>query len=85
MSRHAKKVIDQLCNYLGYDLESPMCKELHEHLQQCPECRDYVDSVKKTVKLHQDVSREAEVPLEVKLELFKKLKLNIEAAEKQGK
>lgn len=85
MSHHAKKVVDQLCSYLGYDLDSPMCKELHEHIQQCPECRDYVDSVKMTVKVYQDCQQKVEVPEAVKMELFKKLNLNIEKASHKKK
>ncbi|RMH78239.1 MAG: hypothetical protein D6681_20310 [Calditrichaeota bacterium] len=73
MSTHAKKIVDELCNYLGYDFDSPMCKELHEHVQNCPECRAYIESIKKTVKICQTVYKVEPLPEEVKQELLRKL------------
>lgn len=74
MSPHTKKIVDELCNYLGYDFQSPMCKELHEHVKHCPECQQYIDSVKMTVKICQDVYPPEPVPEAVKQELLKKIK-----------
>ncbi len=74
MTQHTKKIVNELCNYLGYDLSSPMCKELHEHVQQCPECRAYIESIKSTVKICQDVFKEEPVPEEVKQNLLLKIK-----------
>ena len=51
-----------------------MCKELHEHVKHCPECQQYIDSVKMTVKICQDVHPPEPVPETVKQELLKKIK-----------
>jgi predicted anti-sigma-YlaC factor YlaD len=75
MSQHSKKVVDQLCNYLGYDFESPMCKELHEHVQNCPECQNYIKSVKLTVNMCKDAYKDVPVPEDVKKELLEKIRL----------
>ncbi|MCK6623261.1 MAG: hypothetical protein HUU32_16330 [Calditrichaceae bacterium] len=74
MSPHTKKVVDQLCNYLGYDFESPMCKELHEHVANCPECRNYIESVKLTVNICKDTYKEEPVPEALKRDLLLRIK-----------
>lgn len=70
MSQHTKKIVNELCNYLGYDLESPMCKELHEHVKNCPECQNYIQSIKTTVRICRDVYKEVPVPDDVKQQLL---------------
>ncbi len=75
MHHHTKKIIGELCNYMGYDLDSSMCKELEEHVKQCPECREYIKSIKLTVNLCKDAYKEEPVPDEVKDNLLKKLNL----------
>ncbi|MCP4725887.1 MAG: zf-HC2 domain-containing protein [bacterium] len=46
-----EKVYKQICDYLGGDIDSPMCREVKEHLDACPECNVFFDSIKKTVTL----------------------------------
>lgn len=74
MSDHAKRIVDELCDYLGYDFDSPMCRELHEHVANCPECREYIESVKTTVKVCQNVFQSQPVPEDVKRTLLEKLR-----------
>lgn len=71
MSKHTKKLVDELCNYLGYNFESPMCKELHDHVQECEECQEYIQSVKATVKICKNVYKEEPTPDNVKQNLLK--------------
>ena len=80
MAHHTKKIVNELCNYLGYDLGSPMCKELHEHVQNCPECQAYIESIKSTVKICKDVYKDVPVPEEVKQNLLIKLKIKKSSA-----
>ncbi len=75
MKHHTKKIIDELCNYLGQDLNHPMCKELLQHVQECPECRIYIDTIKMTVSLYRQKSENQPVPQKVTAQLFKKLNL----------
>ena len=74
MSQHTKKIVDELCNYLGYNFESPMCKELHDHVQTCPECQTYIQSVKATVKICKDAYKDEPVPDDVKKNLLNMIK-----------
>lgn len=74
MTPCSKKIINELCDYLGYDLDGNMCKELHAHIQVCEKCRDYVESVKQTVTICKSATRKAVVPEDVKQDLINRLK-----------
>lgn len=80
MNRHAKKIVDELCDYLGYNFGSPMCKELHKHVEECDECQEYIESVKLTVKICQDCNESEPVPQDVKKMLLEKLKKKMHEA-----
>jgi predicted anti-sigma-YlaC factor YlaD len=45
---------DFLCSFLEEDIDSPLCRELKEHMQECPDCRANVESVKRTVALYRE-------------------------------
>jgi anti-sigma factor RsiW len=51
-------VYHHLCDNLDADLSSPGCREIRKHLEQCPDCHAYLDSLKKTITLY----RSAYVP-----------------------
>jgi len=63
-----------LKEYLGEDLNHPMCKELKDHVDQCPDCKNYLESIKKTVILYKGASQEEEVPKEKLNLLLNKIK-----------
>lgn len=73
MRQHTKKIINELCNYLGYDLDGPMCQELHDHVQNNPDLQDYIESVRVTVKVCKNVYEDVPTPKDVKEELLIKL------------
>lgn len=75
MKKHSKKILDELCNYLGQDVDHPMCKELLQHVNECPDCRIYLDTIKMTVSLYRKTYEPSPVPSDVKEKLFKTLKL----------
>jgi predicted anti-sigma-YlaC factor YlaD len=74
-THHHKMVYKQICDFMGEDLDAPVCKEVADHLRSCPNCRVYLDTVKKTVTLCQEVEKEIGVPEDVKDRLFKVLSL----------
>ncbi|GAB4337577.1 MAG: hypothetical protein Kow0037_20550 [Calditrichia bacterium] len=74
MKHHNKKLIDELCDYLGEDLENPMCQELLEHVQQCDSCREYIESIKITVSVCKETAKPEPLPEELKNNLLKTLK-----------
>jgi len=68
---HSQKILDELCNYLGQDLDSPMCKELQSHVKDCPECLEYINSVKVTVNILKENYKSKPLPEELKINLLK--------------
>ena len=69
------KALELICEALESDLDAPVCRELATHLQACPSCRIYFDSVKKTVRLYQNLITEPSVPADVQEWLFSVLQL----------
>lgn len=68
-------VYKQICDFMGEDLDAPACKEVAEHLEKCPNCKVYLDTVKKTVTICKENEKQEAMPREVKNRLFKVLKL----------
>ena len=66
--------LNQICEELGEDINSPLCKEVEEHLKNCPKCCAHVDSIRKVVRLYQKVG-DSEVPETVDERLWKVLNL----------
>jgi len=66
--------INKICEELGEDINSPLCKEVEEHLKSCPKCCAHVNSVRKVVKLYQRLENE-DVPEAVDNRLWKVLNL----------
>ena len=73
--RH-KDVYKQICDFMGEDLDAPVCKEVAEHLESCPNCKVYLDTVKKTVTICQETEKKEAIPIEIKSRLFKVLNLD---------
>jgi predicted anti-sigma-YlaC factor YlaD len=69
-----KDVANHICESLGEDLNSPKCLAIKEHLEECPSCKEYFNSVKKTINLYQDYN--VELPDDVHKRLMKCLGLD---------
>ena len=74
VSNH-KEVYKQICDFMGENLDAPVCQEVAEHLESCPKCKVYFNTVKKTVTLCQEIEKNIEMPEEVRHRLFKILDL----------
>jgi len=70
-----KDVYKQICDFMGEDLNAPACKEVSDHLESCPNCKVYLDTVKKTVTICQEIEKEEKMPRDVKNRLFSVLNL----------
>jgi hypothetical protein len=68
----------QICAEFGADLDSPLCQEVGEMMDECPECRVYYDTMKRSVKLYRVVEDSEELPESVSERLFKCLDLKQE-------
>ncbi len=69
-----KRKIEEICDQLGENLDSEKCNEIKKHLEDCPPCCAYVNTVKKTVELYKILPNE-QVPGNVHARLMKVLKL----------
>ena len=50
-----KEVYHEICDSLDQDLNSPRCREIKKHLETCPDCAQFLNSMKKTVMLYRTV------------------------------
>ncbi len=58
------KCFQRISEYLDGELEDEVCREIDEHLRQCPECMEYVDSLRKTIQLCKGTAME-EMPVDI--------------------
>jgi len=61
---------------MGEDLNDPACLEMQEHINKCPTCKVYYDTIKKTVLLCRENDCQEELPNDVNRRLMKVLDLN---------
>ena len=47
-----KEVMSHICESLGEDLDSPKCKAIKDHLDECTDCSNYFKSVEKTIDFY---------------------------------
>ncbi len=71
-----QKIVKQICDFIGEDIDAPVCKEVADHLSTCPSCQAQFDSIKKTVTLYRQVEQPKTVPEDVNLRLIKVLHLD---------
>lgn len=53
-----KDVMNHICDNLGEDLDSPKCREIKNHLEECDCCRTYRSSIDSTIKLYKEYNVE---------------------------
>ena len=69
-------LLGSISDYVDGKLDETLCRELEQHLAECPDCRVVVDTTRKTVYLYHESSAEpAQVPEDVRQRLFKCLNL----------
>ena len=49
---NCKEVMSHICDSLGEDLDSPKCVNIKDHLEGCPSCQKYFESVDSTVQFY---------------------------------
>ena len=71
-----KKMVEQICDFMGENIDSRACQEVMDHLKMCPTCKVYIDTVKKTVTLCRDMEDDKKLPEDVNNRLYKVLNLD---------
>ncbi len=49
-----KESLAHICAEMDEHIESQKCREIKKHLEACPNCAAYLDSLKKTVRLYRE-------------------------------
>lgn len=78
--RHCHKMTAAFSEYLDKDLRKQLCRKLEVHLAECPDCKMYFDTLKRTVTLYRSLEQE---PLPKDAE--KRLVATIKLARNKGK
>jgi anti-sigma factor RsiW len=68
------EVLNHICEELDSKLTSARCKEIKHHLENCPNCTAYLDSLRKTVRFYAS-SPSPRVPEKARKQLLAVLKL----------
>jgi predicted anti-sigma-YlaC factor YlaD len=70
MSMECRDVLERISDYLDLDPEQQqdLAERLETHLADCPNCRVYVDTVRKTISLYRSETP-PECPEQVRLRL----------------
>jgi hypothetical protein len=71
---HCHDVLGHICEELDTRLSSAKCKALKRHIERCPNCTAYLDSLRKTITLY-SATPNPRLPGKVRKELFMVLKL----------
>jgi hypothetical protein len=71
-----KGVYKYICENLDANVNSPKCRAIKKHLDACPDCAAYLDSLKKTILLFKREPGPS-VPLSVHRRLFKKIDVTL--------
>jgi len=62
------------CHYLEEDIDTPMCQELLQHIEKCPECKHNLTSIQKMVALYRQSQPKACLSPEIKQKIIARLK-----------
>jgi predicted anti-sigma-YlaC factor YlaD len=71
-----KDVFRHICDNLDHNLESPECHAIKEHIDGCPDCIVYLDSLKQTIRLFREYP-DPKVPAKAHRKLYAILKLPV--------
>jgi predicted anti-sigma-YlaC factor YlaD len=69
-------LLDGLCDYLDGTAAETLCAQIERHMQQCPDCRIVVDTLRKTISLYQIQEADVDLPNEVHERLVQHLQLD---------
>jgi anti-sigma factor RsiW len=53
-----RKLLGEMSDYVDGELSAELCRELEEHLHDCPNCRVMLDSLTKTIRVFREGNEE---------------------------
>ena len=72
-----RKIIKDVSAFLDGELDATTRKELQKHVDACPHCRVYVDTVRKTIVLYQTKEAPKTLPAKARKQLYAKIALKL--------
>jgi len=81
---HCKEAYRHICENLDQDINSPQCRQIKRHLEGCPNCRAYLETLRKTITLYR-VAPAPELSSSVKKKLLKSITLEFGTQRHTGK
>ena len=70
-----KHLLSSISDYVDGELDETLCRELEQHLADCPDCRIVVDTLRKTVYLYHETATSEEIPADIRKRLYKSLNI----------
>jgi anti-sigma factor (TIGR02949 family) len=58
MKGRCMEYFERISEYLDGELDADLCKKIEAHLDECPECRECVGSLKRTIHLCREGGQE---------------------------
>lgn len=73
-SKQCAEWLDRISPYLDGELAEQLCRELEQHLAECPECHVVFNTTRRTIELYRRYGR-IPMPEEARERLFRVLNL----------
>ena len=71
-----RELLGQLNEYVDGELAAELCRDLEEHMADCPDCRVVFDTLTKTIALYHTLDdTAAALPVDVENRLLRRLNL----------
>ena len=77
-SKECHEIFAQLSEYVDGELDPDLCERLETHMDDCPPCQAFLESLRRTVKLTREL-RTQELPDELKQELVENYRKMLES------
>jgi anti-sigma factor (TIGR02949 family) len=72
-----RELLDQLNDYVDGELAAELCRDLEQHMADCPDCQIVYDTLTKTIRLYHTLDdTTAELPPDVEARLLRRLNLS---------
>ena len=71
-----REILAKLSEYIDEELDPSICDEIEGHMSDCAPCINFLNTLKKTVKLYNTAGQQVEIPDKVHGELHQFLREN---------
>lgn len=74
-SYHSDSIKNLIEKQFGEDYDADLIDDVKKHLDQCPDCKFYINSIQETIELYRETDSKTELSENVTKRLIKVLKL----------